>query len=117
MQHQEAEILADLLQGNWLQTNTQISVRILEQRDQIPNRRADTERALIPINSTVTQQPLRDRQHFDHGRSIEIYRCDGKHFRILLDKGMSFLKKKTSSVYEVTSSTYIVVSVQNRDRL
>ncbi|OYQ61813.1 hypothetical protein B9G53_25440 [Pseudanabaena sp. SR411] len=117
LQPQEAEILADLLQGNWLQTNTQISVRILEQRDQIPNRRADTERALIPINATVTQQPLRDRQHFDHGRSIEIYRCDGKHLRILLDKGMSFLKKKTSSVYEVTSSTYIVVSVQNRDRL
>lgn len=117
LQPQEAEILADLLQGNWLQTNTQISVRILEQRDQIPNRRADTERALIPINAAVTQQPLRDRQHFDHGRSIEIYRHDGKHFRILLDKGMSFLKKKTFSVYEVTSSTYIVVSLQNRDRL
>ncbi len=117
LQPQEAEILADLLQGIGLQAKTQISVRILEQKEQPSNRRAEIEKALSPIKATVTQQSLRDRQHFDHGRSIEIYRYDGKYFRILLDKGMSFLKKKTSSVYEVTSSTYIVISLQNRDRL
>jgi ATP-dependent helicase YprA (DUF1998 family) len=110
LQPQEAEILVDLLQGNWLQAKTKISVRILEQKDQIQTRRAEIERALSPIKATFTQQPLRDRQHFDHGRSLEIYRQDGKCFRILLDQGMSFLKKISPSVYEVTKPTYVVIS-------
>jgi hypothetical protein len=110
LQPQEAEILVDLLQGNWLQAKTKISVRILEQKDQIQTRRAEIERALSPIKATFTQQPLRDRQHFDHGRSLEIHRQDGKYFRILLDQGMSFLKKISPSVYEVSKLTYVVIS-------
>lgn len=54
---------------------------------------------------------------FEDRRSLEIYRQDGEHYRILLDQGMSFLRAKTSLVYEVISSTYIVISLQNRNHL
>ncbi len=38
LQPEGAEILADLLQGDWLHANVEISVRILEQRGQSPTR-------------------------------------------------------------------------------
>ncbi len=113
LQPQEAEILADLFRDVWLQAKPQISVRILEQKNQLPNHRVEIERALNPIKATVTQQPLRDRRHFDHARSLEIYRQDGKHYRILLDQGMNFLRKRSSLIYEVTNSTYIVIRNEN----
>lgn len=112
LQPQEAEILADLLDGDWLQVNTSISVRILEQKNQLQNRRAEIDQTLSSIKATVTQQPWRDRQHFDHARSLEIYRQDGKHFRVLLDNGISFLRKASSSVYEVNNLTHIVIILQ-----
>jgi superfamily II DNA/RNA helicase len=113
LEPQEAEILAELLEGNWLQTNTQVSVRILEQKEKPQNRRGEIEKALSLINATVTQQALHNRQHFEHGRSLEIYRQDGKHHRILLDQGMSFLEKIFPLVYKVIKPSYIVINNQS----
>jgi len=63
LQPEGAEILADLLQGDWLHANVEISVRILEQRGQSPTRRSEIQTALQPINGRVRQQSWHEANH------------------------------------------------------
>jgi len=109
LQPEAAEILVDLLQGDWLKANTQISVRILELSEQSSNRRAEIQAALQSINGNVTQQSRRDPNHIDHGRSLEIHKVDGSNCKLLFDRGLDFLRKSQDQKYEIRESSYVVL--------
>jgi hypothetical protein len=109
LQPEGAEILVDLLQGDWLRANTQISVRILELSEQSSNRRAEIQAALQSINGNVTQQSRRDPNHIDHGRSLEIHKVDGSNCLVLFDRGLDFLRESHNQRYEIRESSYVVI--------
>ncbi len=110
LQPQSAEILADLLVGDWLLPNIQISVRFLELKDQSHTRRSDIQSALQAVSGKVIQQSMRDLNHINHGRSLVIHKENGVKCTILFDRGLDFLRKLQNQYYEVTESSYVVIN-------
>jgi hypothetical protein len=114
-----ADILAKLLQGKWLNSDSQIFIQILQTKDE--NEEGRTER-LQSVKTKMTQhlktqlkfemRPFRQRRFppFPHGRELTIHLQDNRVYKVLLDKGMEFLKQNGSDSYSITESTYIVIT-------
>jgi ATP-dependent helicase YprA (DUF1998 family) len=115
-----AKNLVSLLQGDWLDEATQVTVNTLEDPKK-PNRLSEIEERLQPIAGQVVQEAYisgaSSGDRFVHARSLEVQRKDGQNFKILFDKGMDFLKKsidqKLILSYEIKESTYIVITRQD----
>lgn len=110
-----ARYFVNLLQGEWLDTSTQIIVHILEDLNK-PDRLERLTERLVPISGQVRQEAyisgVSSRDRFVHARSLEIEKEDGQHYRILFDKGMDFMKRHIDQTYEINESTYVVITRQ-----
>ncbi len=112
-----ARLLADLLKGDWLASNTQVTIHIQqlyeEYRSNDTSRRADLEKVMtqqLSLQTNVKMRPYgRNYGTLSHSRELTIYHQDKKVHRVLFDKGMDFLKK-TEGSYQVSESTYVVVT-------
>ena len=104
-----------LLQGEWLDENTQVTVNILEDINK-PNRLLEIEERLKLISGQVVQEAYvsgsSSSDRFIHARSLEIQKQDGQLVKILFDKGMDFLIKSIDQTYKITESTYVVITRQ-----
>jgi len=111
-----AKYLAKLLQGDWLDKDTQVTVHILEDSS-YPDRLAKVKERLETISGQVVQEAyisgVSSRDRFVHARSLEIQKQDGQNFRILFDKGMDFLIKSIDQTYKIKESTYVVIYCRN----
>ena len=94
----------DLLQGDWLDETTQITVNILEDLRR-PNRLLEVEQRLQIVDGHVVQEAyisgVSSSNLFIHSRSLEIQKQDGQHFRILLDKGIEFISRSVDQTYKM----------------
>ena len=110
-----ARNLVSLLQGEWLDENTQVTVNILEDINK-PNRLLEIEERLKLISGQVVQEAYvsgsSSSDRFIHARSLEIQKQDGQLVKILFDKGMDFLIKSIDQTYKITESTYVVITRQ-----
>jgi hypothetical protein len=110
-----ARILADLLQGEWLDSSATVKIDVLEKERQFESRRkAELEAALTSVKAAVSLfqvkvSSLRSYPNFPHGRVLEIQKKDGQKYKIIFDKGIDFLKVESGGVYSVTEPTYVVV--------
>ncbi|GAB4373207.1 MAG: hypothetical protein Kow00121_16260 [Elainellaceae cyanobacterium] len=115
----DARFLADLLKGDWLEPNTQVTIHIQqlyeEYRSNDTSRRVTMEKVLtqqLGLQPNVKLRPYgRNYGTLSHSRELTIYRQDKQVYRMLFDKGMNFLEK-TNGNYHVTESTYVVVTQQ-----
>lgn len=114
-----AQFLADLLRGDWLESNTQVTIHIQqnyeESRLNDTSRRAALEKLiakLLGLRLNVKMRPYkRNQEPLQHSRELIIYRQDKQTYRVLFDKGMDFLEE-TNDSYNITESTYVVVTRQ-----
>jgi len=108
-----AKNLVDLLKGDWLDKNVQITVNILENLNR-PNRLSEIEKHLEIVAGQVVQQAyisgVSSSDRFIHARSLEIQKQDGQRFRILFDKGMDFISKSVDQTYRIREATYVVIT-------
>ncbi|BAY95857.1 MULTISPECIES: DEAD/DEAH box helicase [unclassified Tolypothrix] len=114
---QGATLLVNLLQGYNFDTNSSVTIRVLQnsQVESARERKADLEAALdelekIGVSTKVNVQPMHQRSYFPHARELEVQRQDGQRYKIIFDKGMDFVEQKTGGVYCVTEPTYVVIS-------
>lgn len=119
-----AEFLADLLEVKNIGSGTQIFVNT---RDDHPNknnaiphaaRKSQLEAALSKLKSAgatlqVDVQPYRSAT-LPHARTLEIYRQDGQHYRVALEKGVDFVTMNTNGTYRIKEITYLVVTQQSQ---
>jgi|GEM_PF-2885664 len=113
-----AEILAYLLQGEWLDAHSEIVVQILQDgpSGKSGQRKARVEHILHQVlrgrkvKLTVKMMPWEQRDRVPHRRELVIHRRDGKVHRVLFDKGMDFLKAEADGQYRIAESTYVVVT-------
>ncbi|MHC0069009.1 DEAD/DEAH box helicase, partial [Nostoc sp. UIC 10890] len=115
-----AKILTDLLQGDALNTNSSVSIWVLEdlQGERASKRKANLEATLIEIkkngiSANVSVQPWNQRSYFPHAREMEVNISNGQRYQIIFDKGMDFLEMKTVGVYSVTEPTYVIINRQD----
>lgn len=115
----DARFLADLLKGDWLASNTQVTLHIQqlyeEYRSSDTSRRADLERVTtqqLGLQTNVKMRPYgRNYGTLSHSRELTIYRQDKQIYRVLFDKGMDFVER-INGAYQITESTYVVVTQQ-----
>lgn len=120
LQESGAAILAALLRGNWLDKNSQVVIQIqqMQDEDQINDtqRRSTLECVFaqqLDQQIKVEMHPYRQRHNpLPHRRELTVYRQDGQTYRILLDKGIDFLRQDSADTYRITESTYVVVMRQ-----
>jgi hypothetical protein len=114
-----AEILAKLLQGDWLTSDSKMSIQILQSKDEETNGSMERLKAVrekmaqhLQTNLKFEMRPFRKRHFppFPHGRELTIHLENRQVYKILLDKGMEFLKKEGNGTYFVTDSTYVVIT-------
>jgi len=114
-----ARILADLLQGEWLDSSATVKIDVLEKERQFePRRKAELEAAFTSVKAAVSLfqvkvSSLKSYPNFPHGRVLEIQRKDGQKYKIIFDKGIDLLKVESGGVYSVTEPTYVVVIRQD----
>lgn len=108
-----ARYLVSLLQGDWLDSGTEVIVNILEDPSK-PDRLEEIEERLASISGHVVQQAyisgVSSSDRFIHARSLEIQKQDGQRFRILFDKGMDFISKSVDQTYKIKEATYVVIT-------
>jgi hypothetical protein len=110
-----AKNLVDLLQGDWLNETTQITVKILRNPNR-QNRLSEIEERLQFLDGRHAVQEaayisgVSSSALFIHARSLEIQKQDGQHFRILFDKGMDFISRSVDQTYRIREATYVVIT-------
>ena len=95
-----------------------MQVHIQESHDEHRNRdkirRSGIETALQKYLGTcqlkMRHYPRRLSPPFPHRRELEITYKSGATCKVLLDKGMDFLKRESSGLYEITEATYLVIT-------
>ena len=115
-----AEILADLLQGDGLDSESQVLILTVEDRDardasELSKKLTTVFTRLQPTKNKLKVHVKRWHERFDlpHGRDLEIYRQDGQEYKVIFDKGMAFLEARAGGTYCVTEPTYVVVTRQS----
>jgi ATP-dependent helicase YprA (DUF1998 family) len=116
--HTGSEILASLLQGDWLSDDSHLTIQIQQSKEEYGSgntqRRKDIERSLsnLPGQLTVEMRPYQKRYQplFPHRRELTIWLRSNSTYRILFDKGLDFLKKDSNAMYCIKEETYIVVA-------
>jgi hypothetical protein len=115
-----AEILADLLQGDGLDSESQVLILTVEDRDardasELSKKLTTVFTRLQPTKNNLKVHVKRWHERFDlpHGRDLEIYRQDGQEYKVIFDKGMAFLEARAGGTYRVTEPTYVVVTRQS----
>ncbi|WP_199321862.1 Zn-binding domain-containing protein [Leptolyngbya sp. FACHB-321] len=111
-----AEILASLLQGDWLESSSHLVIQIQQMREEYSNcntgRRIVIEQALSQLSGQLTvemrQYPERFYPPFPHRRELIIRLQNNQTYRILFDKGMDFLEKNADGTLRITEATYVV---------
>jgi hypothetical protein len=112
-----AEILADLLQGMWLNDDSQLTIQIQQSKEEHDQRdtqrRIDIERFISNLPGKVKVEmrpyPKRFQPPFPHRRELTIESQSNSTYRILFDKGLDFLKKDSDGNYRIEETTYIVI--------
>ncbi len=112
-----AEILADLLQGMWLNDDSQLTIQIQQSKEEYDRRdtqrRISIERFLSNLPGKVKVEmrpyPKRCQPPFPHRRELIIEFQSNSTYRILFDKGLDFLKKDSDGKYRIEETTYIVI--------
>ena len=114
-----AEVLASLLQGKWLNDDSQLTIQIQqlkEEYDQDPKdtqRRGDIERLLSNLPGKVQVEmrpyPKRNQPPFPRRRELTIELQSNSTYRILFDKGLNFLEKDSDGKYRIEETTYILI--------
>ncbi|NJO42809.1 MAG: hypothetical protein HC769_11035 [Cyanobacteria bacterium CRU_2_1] len=107
------------MKGDWLASNTQVTIHIQqlyeEYRSDDTSRRAALEKLLTQqLGLQIKVEMHRYGRNYgtlSHSRKLTIDRQDDQVYRILFDKGMNFLEK-TNGAYQITESTYVVVTQQ-----
>jgi len=114
---QRAKFLAELLQGEGLSANSQVTILTLEtsQSPSASELKAELEAALIglkaiEIQPKVTVQPRHLRSDFPHARELEIQGHDQQKYKVIFDRGLDFLEKvENRETYRIKHSTYIAI--------
>ncbi|MEQ8973233.1 MAG: DEAD/DEAH box helicase [Coleofasciculus sp. C1-SOL-03] len=114
---QRANFLAELLQGEGLSANSQVTILTLETSQSPPasELKAELETALIglkaiEIQPKVTVQPCHQRSHFPHARELEIQGHDQQKYKVIFDRGLDFLEKvENRETYRIKHPTYVAV--------
>lgn len=117
LQEPGAQILASLLQGDWIDASSQSVVQIQQLKDDYDrrdtHRKALIEQAMSPLSGKLTIEmrpyPKRFQPPFPHRRELTIWLHNNKTYRLLFDKGIDFLSKNTENMYHITESTYMVI--------
>ncbi|WP_242056781.1 MULTISPECIES: DEAD/DEAH box helicase [Oscillatoriales] len=112
-----ARILADLLQGEWLSSNSAVNIWVLEdsKSQSAAQRKAQLEAALTELNvigiqPQVKVQPQHQRSHFRHGRDLVLHRLDGQKYKIIFDMGLNFVEVNQDGTYSIKQPTYVVIT-------
>ena len=110
-----AEILADLLQGGFLDSQSQIIISTVEDKDTrdavaLKNQLTKVFTQLQPNkNNLKVEVKICDRIYeIPHSRVLEIQRQDGQQYKVIFDMGMTSLAKERGK-YHVRYSSYVVV--------
>ncbi|MEQ8996550.1 MAG: DEAD/DEAH box helicase [Coleofasciculus sp. B1-GNL1-01] len=114
---QRANFLAELLQGEGLSANSQVTILTLETSQSPPasELKAELEAALIglkaiEIQPKVTVQPRHRRSDFPHARELEIQGHDQQKYKVIFDRGLDFLEKvENRETYRIKHPTYIAI--------
>jgi ATP-dependent helicase YprA (DUF1998 family) len=121
LQESGAELLASLLQGDWLDAASQSVVRIQQLKEEYDcrdtHRKALIEGAMshLPGKLTVEMRPYLSRSQppFPHRRELTIWMQNSKIHRVLFDKGMDFLEQNTDGYYYVKEASYVVIASES----
>ncbi len=113
-----ARTLADLLQGNWLISSSNVIIKVLENRNQqpAPLRKNELEQSLTKLTNAgiilqVKVQHSDCPDYFDHARLLEISMADGKSYKLLFDQGMDFIEfNRSTQTYRVRVPTYVTLT-------
>ncbi|MCS6813490.1 MAG: hypothetical protein NZ772_07965, partial [Cyanobacteria bacterium] len=119
LQAEGARILAALLQGDWFQPNTQVTIHTRQSYEE--DRRNDTSRRNaiatamnkhLGIKPTIEFCLFRDRyhQHMPHQRELLLHRQDQQVYRVLFDRGLDFIHNNQPRGYDIKELTYVVVT-------
>lgn len=116
-QSPRVNILKSLLQGEWTDTTSQLTIHIQQLKTEYDSRsthrRKDIEKELsrLPGQLKVEMRPYpnRDRPPFPHQRELTIWLTNNATYRILFDKGLDFLNQEPNGMYRIVEATYIVV--------
>ena len=110
-----AEILADLLQGGFLDSQSQIRISTVEDKDTrdafaLENqlRKVFTQLQPNKNNLKVEVKPFQKIYDIPHSRVLEIQRQDGQQYKVIFDMGMTSLAKERGK-YHVRYSSYVVI--------
>lgn len=71
---------------------------------------AALQRHLSNCQLNMRPYPRRHSPPFPHRRELAITYKSGTACKVLLDKGMDFLQRQTSELFEITESTYLVIT-------
>ncbi len=113
-----AEVLAGLLQGVWLNDQSQLIIQIQQSKEEYDRgdtqRRTHIDRFLSKLSrkTKVEMRPYPDRHQkpLPHRRELTIELQSKSTYQILFDKGMDFLKKESDVSFCVKEATYIVIA-------
>ena len=113
-----ARTLADLLQGNWLISSSNVTIKVLENYNQqpAPLRKNELEQSLTKLTNAgiilqVKVQHSDCPHYFDHARLLEISMDDGKSYKLLFDQGMDFIEfNRSTQTYRVRVPTYVTLT-------
>jgi hypothetical protein len=116
----QAEVLADLLECDAILSGTRIEIRTRgdypDKWNAIanPQRKAELTMALSALKQAgalvKVEVPPYGNAYLDHARVLEIHRLDGQRYKVLFDQGLDFLEAKAGGLYEVKTSTHVVVT-------
>jgi ATP-dependent helicase YprA (DUF1998 family) len=112
-----ASVLMSLLQGSWIDTESQLTVHIQQLKEEYDgcdtHRRKNIEKLLsrLPGQLKVEMRPYpkRHKPPFPHQRELTILLDNNSTYRILFDKGLDFLEEQSDGTYRIVEATYIVV--------
>jgi hypothetical protein len=118
LQESGGELLASLLQGDWLDAASQSVVRIQQLKEEYDrrdtHRKALIEGAMSHLSGkfTVEIRPYLNRSQppFPHRRELTIWLENNKIYRVLFDKGLDFLEKNPDGICRVKEASYVVIT-------
>lgn len=115
-----AKILADLLQSDGLDSNSDVTIFVLQnsKSQSASELKAELEKALVKltnmgVTAQVKVQPWHQRVHFPHARELEIQRQDGQTLIVIFDKGMGCLEVDSDGKYRRIEPTYMVITTRD----
>ncbi len=62
------------------------------------------------VSLSIIVRPWQHPIHFPHAQELEVHQKDGQKFKVLFDKEIDFLEKRTSGIYRITERSYVVVT-------